>query len=62
MPSGGRTQEAGRGNRESAEAKGLMISMTPELIEAAVYAKRTGSTLSGRIAESREEKLRRRAS
>jgi len=48
---------------ESAKAKRLMISMTPELIEAAgIYAKRTGRTLSGLIAESLEEKLRRRAS
>jgi hypothetical protein len=47
----------------SAKAKRLMISMTPDLIKAAgVYAKRTGRTLSGLIAESLEEKISRRAS
>jgi hypothetical protein len=40
-----------------------MICVTPDLIKAAgIYAKRTGSTLSGLIAESLEEKTRRRAS
>jgi hypothetical protein len=48
---------------ESARAKRVMISMTPGLIKAAgVYAKRTGRTLSGLIAESLVEKIKRRAS
>src|ERR1700733_10141563 len=48
---------------ESAKAKRVMISMTPGLIKAAgVFAKRTGRTLSGLIAESLAEKIRRKAS
>jgi hypothetical protein len=48
---------------ESAKAKRVMISMTPGLIKAAgVYAKRTGRTLSGLIAESLVEKIKRKAS
>jgi hypothetical protein len=48
---------------ESTKAKRVMISMTPSLIKAAgVYAKRTGRTLSGLIAESLMEKIRRKAS
>ena len=48
---------------ESAKAKRVMISMAPSLIEAAgVYAKRTGKSLSGLIAESLTEKMKRRAS
>ncbi len=48
---------------ESAKAKRVMISMTPSLINAAGrYAKRTGRTLSGLIAESLAEKIGRRAS
>jgi hypothetical protein len=48
---------------ESAKAKRVMISMAPGLIEAArIYAKRTGRTLSGLIAESLAEKMKRRAS
>jgi len=48
---------------ESAKARRLMISMTPDLISAAgKFAKRTGRTLSGLIAESLEEKIRRKAS
>jgi hypothetical protein len=48
---------------ESDKAKRLMISMTPELIKSAgSYAKRTGRTLSGLIAESLEEKIKRKAS
>jgi hypothetical protein len=48
---------------DSAKAKRVMISMTPSLIKAAGnYAKRTGHTLSGLIAESLVEKIRRRAS
>jgi hypothetical protein len=48
---------------DSAKAKRLMISMNPTLIKAAgAYAKRTGRTLSGLIAESLEEKMKRRAS
>ena len=40
-----------------------MISMTPSLIKAAdTYAKRTGRTLSGLIAESLMEKIKRKAS
>jgi hypothetical protein len=47
----------------SAKARRLMISMTPSLIKAAgIYAKRTGRTLSGLIAESLAEKIRRKAS
>ena|ERR1700722_13842071 len=47
----------------SAKAKRVMISMKPSLIEAAGnYAKRTGQTLSGLIAESLVEKIRRKAS
>jgi hypothetical protein len=47
---------------ESAKAKRVMISMTPSLIEAAgSYAKRTGRTLSGLIAESLAEKIKRKA-
>ena len=45
---------------ESAKAKRVMISMTPSLIEAAgTYAKRTGRTLSGLIAECLAEKIKR---
>ena len=48
---------------ESARAKRVMISMSPSLIEAAgSYAKRTGKTLSGLIAESLAEKIKRKAS
>ena len=48
---------------ESDKARRLMISMTPGLIKSAGrYAKRTGRTLSGLIAESLEETMRRRAS
>src|ERR1019366_7966455 len=48
---------------DSAKAKRVMISMTPSLIKAAGnYAKRTGHTLSGLIAESLVEKIKRRAS
>src|SRR5271170_257014 len=48
---------------DSAKAKRVMISMTPSLIKAAdIYAKRTGRTLSGLIAESLVEKIKRRAS
>jgi hypothetical protein len=48
---------------ESAKAKRVMISMTPTLMKAAgTYAKRTGKTLSGLIAESLAEKMKRRAS
>jgi hypothetical protein len=48
---------------ESAKAKRVMISMTPGLIKAAgSYAKRTGRTLSGLIAESLAEKIKRKAS
>lgn len=48
---------------DSAKARRLMISMAPALIKAAgVYAKRTGRTLSRLIAESLEEKMRRKAS
>jgi hypothetical protein len=40
-----------------------MISMTPSLIKAAgTYAKRTGRTLSGLIAESLVEKIKSKAS
>ena len=39
-----------------------MISMAPSLIEAAgIYAKKTGRTLSGLIAESLAEKMKRKA-
>ncbi len=45
---------------DSAKAKRVMISMTPSLIGAArIYAKRTGRTLSGLIAESLAEKIQR---
>jgi hypothetical protein len=48
---------------DSAKAKRVMISMTPSLIKAAgLYAKRTGRTLSGLIAESLAEKIKRKAS
>jgi len=48
---------------ESVKAKRVMISMTPSLIKAAgLYAKRTGRTLSGLIAESLAEKIKRKAS
>ena len=48
---------------QSAKARRVMISMAPSLIEAAgTYAKRTGRTLSGLIAESLAEKMKRRAS
>jgi hypothetical protein len=48
---------------DSAKAKRVMISMSPSLIEAAGrYAKRTGRTLSGLIAESLSEKIKRKAS
>jgi hypothetical protein len=48
---------------ESAKAKRVMISMAPSLIKAAgTYAKRTGKTLSGLIAESLTEKINRKAS
>jgi len=48
---------------ESAKAKRVMISMAPTLIEAAGnYAKRTGRTLSGLIAETLAERIKRRAS
>jgi hypothetical protein len=48
---------------DSAKAKRVMISMTPSLIKAAgIYAKRTGHTLSGLIAESLAEKIKRKAS
>ena len=48
---------------ESVKAKRVMISMTPNLIKAAgTYAKRTGRTLSGLIAESLVERIKRKAS
>jgi len=48
---------------ESAKAKRVMISMAPSLIEAAgIYAKKTGRTLSGLIAESLAEKMKPKAS
>jgi len=48
---------------DSVKAKRVMISMTPNLIKAAdTYAKRTGRTLSGLIAESLVEKIKRKAS
>jgi|GEM_PF-5141354 len=48
---------------ESAKSKRLMISMAPGLITAASnYAKRSGYTLSGLIAESLAEKMKRKAS
>jgi hypothetical protein len=48
---------------ESAKAKRVMISIAPSLIEAAgIYAKKTGRTLSGLIAESLTEKMKRKAS
>jgi hypothetical protein len=47
---------------EAAKAKRVMISMTPSLIKAAGnYAKGTGRTLSGLIAESLREKIKRKA-
>jgi hypothetical protein len=47
----------------SAKAKRVMISMTPELIKAAgIFAKRNGRTLSGLIAESLQEKIKRKTS
>ena len=46
---------------DSAKAKRVMISMTPGLIKAAgAYAKRTGRTLSGLIAESLTEEIKRK--
>jgi hypothetical protein len=48
---------------DSAKAKRVMISMSPNLIKAAgIYAKRTGHTLSGLIAESLVEKIKHKAS
>jgi len=48
---------------ESIKSKRVMISMTPGLIKAAgSYAKKTGRTLSGLIAESLVEKIKRKAS
>lgn len=48
---------------ESAKARRVMISMSPGLVKAAdLYAKRTGRTLSGLIAESLAEKITRKAS
>jgi hypothetical protein len=48
---------------ESAKAKRVMISMSPALIkEAGEYAKITGNTLSGLIAESLARTLRRKVS
>jgi len=48
---------------QSAKARRVMISMAPSLIEAAgTYAKRAGRTLSGLIAESLAEKMKRKAS
>jgi hypothetical protein len=45
---------------DAAKAKRVMISMTPSLIQAAgIYAKRTGRTLSGLIAESLAERIKR---
>lgn len=47
----------------NAKAKRVMISMTPSLIKSAgIYAKRTGRTLSGLIAESLLDKIKRKAS
>jgi hypothetical protein len=47
---------------DSAKAKRVMISMTPGLIKAAgIYAKKTGRTLSGLIAESLTERIKRKA-
>src|SRR5271170_7905325 len=44
---------------ESVKSKRVMISMTPGLIKAAgSYAKKTGRTLSGLIAESLAEKIK----
>ena len=49
-------------NRSESETR-IRISMTPSLIKAAgTYAKRTGRTLSGLIADSLMEKIKRRAS
>jgi hypothetical protein len=48
---------------DSVKAKRVMISMTPGLIDAAgSYAKRTGRTLSGLIAECLAEKIKREPS
>jgi hypothetical protein len=48
---------------DSAKAKRVMISMSPSLIKAAsTYAKRTGRTLSGLIAESLAQKIKGKAS
>jgi len=48
---------------DSAKARRVMISMTPGLIKAAdIYARRTGRTLSGLIAESLMEKIKHKAS
>jgi hypothetical protein len=60
----GLTRSVGRPPKlDSAKAKRVMISMAPNLIKAAgVYAKRTGRTLSGLIAESLAEKIKRKAS
>lgn len=59
-----RARRVGRPRKpDSIKAKRLMVSMAPALIKAAGnYAKRTGRTLSGLIAESLEEKINRRAS
>jgi hypothetical protein len=47
---------------DSDKAKRVMISMNPGLIKAAgAYAKRTGLTLSGLIAESLTERIKRKA-
>jgi hypothetical protein len=51
------------GKPASAQAKRVMISMAPGLIRAAgLYAKQTGRTLSGLIAESLAENIKRKAS
>jgi hypothetical protein len=48
---------------EVAKANRVMISMSPSPIKAAgIYAKRTGRTLSGLIAASLAEKIKRAAS
>jgi hypothetical protein len=59
----GRARSVGRPRKpDSAKAKRVMISMTPGLIKAAgAYANRTGRTLSGLIAESLTEKIKRKA-
>lgn len=47
----------------SAKARKVMISMPPALLQATDrYAKRTGHTLSGLIAESLAERIKRKAS